>query len=170
MGFELFRLRAQVQSITYSLHSRAKDMTITIVIINSRQEIRLECGWHHAQKWWAENLEDFKNHSSWKLTLDHVGKNLGSLPPWQRRWVLCHWGRQLQLGFWVWTMEDDSWVPTMVWRSWGPTVMLRSWVLTMVLRSWVLTMEWRSWVWQWSWEVEVWPCSWKLTLDHGGRQ
>ena len=32
LGFELFGLRVQVQSIGYSLRSRTKDMTITIVI------------------------------------------------------------------------------------------------------------------------------------------
>ena len=38
-------------------------MTITIVIINPRKEMGLECGWRHAQKRWAENLEDFEKES-----------------------------------------------------------------------------------------------------------
>ena len=39
LGFELFGLRVQVHSIGCSLHSRAKDMTITVIIINPRQEM-----------------------------------------------------------------------------------------------------------------------------------
>ena len=71
LGFELFGLRVQVHSIWYTLRSRAKDMTITIVIINPRKEMRLECGWRHAQKRWAKNLEDFE-------------KDLVEFQPW--RW------------------------------------------------------------------------------------
>ena len=46
-----------------SLRSCAKNMTITIGIINPRQEMGLECGWRHVQKRWAENLEDFEKDS-----------------------------------------------------------------------------------------------------------
>ena len=44
----------------------------------------LECGWHHAQKRWAENLEDFEKYSVevriwWeKLRSDHRVEKLKS--------------------------------------------------------------------------------------------
>ena len=63
LGFQLFGLRVQLCSQLVQLPLRAKDMTITIVIINPRQKIRLECGWRHAQKKWSENLEDFEKDS-----------------------------------------------------------------------------------------------------------
>ena len=85
LGFELFRLRVQVYSIGYSLRSCAKDMTITIVIINPKLEIRLECGWHHIQKRWAENLRILKITSVEDFRLEHAGRQLS----------FCHWGREL---------------------------------------------------------------------------
>ena len=81
LGFELFGLRVRVYSIWYSLRSRAKDMTMMIVIINPKQEMGLECGWRHALKRWAENLRILKNTGveGW-----HWTKQAES-------WVLCHW-------------------------------------------------------------------------------
>ena len=90
-------------------------MTITIVIINPKQEMRLECGWRHAQKRWAENLEDFWKRFSWGPTM-----------------VLKSWGPTTVL---------KSWGPTTVLKSWGPTIVLRSWSLTMELRIWNWTMQ-----------------------------
>ncbi len=92
--FKLFGLSVQVHSIGYSLRSCAKDMTITIVIINPRQEMRLECGWRHAQKRWAENLKDFEKDSvevrpwCWDGTMqaDNWVSVIGA-----ENWVLCHW-------------------------------------------------------------------------------
>ena len=44
------------QTLVTVLRSRAEDMTITIVIINSKEEMGLECGVRHDQKRWAKNL------------------------------------------------------------------------------------------------------------------
>ena len=88
LGFELFGLRVQVHSIGYSLRSRTKDTTITIVIINPRQEMGLECGWHHAQKRWAENLRILKIMSVEDLRLDHAGNWATVIEA--ENGVLCH--------------------------------------------------------------------------------
>ena len=69
----------------------AKDMTITIVMINSQAGMRLECGWHHAQKRWSWEFEDFeKSH----LRLDHGGREL-SFCHGGRELSFCHGGREL---------------------------------------------------------------------------
>ena len=124
LGFELFGLRVQVHSIGHSLRLRAKDMTITIVKINPRQEMRLEHGWCHAQKRWAENFENFEKDSlevrpwcrevevrpwcwevevwpvSWELKLDHVGRRLSFCHGGREVEFLFHWGIKLDLGYW----------------------------------------------------------------------
>ena len=100
------------------LRSCAKDMTVTIVIINPRQEIVLECGWRHTQKWWAENLMILKKHrswgwtiewrswvsaieaGSWKLTLDHAGRQLSSLPLGNRELSSLSLSWELDLARW----------------------------------------------------------------------
>ena len=70
LGFELFGLRDQVHSTGYSLHLRAKDMTIMIVIINNQTgnvagvwmtSCPGEMGWEFGRFW--------KNHSSWSPTM-----------------------------------------------------------------------------------------------------
>ena len=66
-----------VQSIGYNLRSRAKDMMITIVIINPRSEIGLEYKWRHARKRWSGEFEDFEKKVSRELTLGHVNRQLG---------------------------------------------------------------------------------------------
>ena len=97
LGFELFGLRVQVHSIGHSLRSCAKDMTITIVIINPRQEMGLECWWHHTLKRWVENLRILKIPSvevrPWCWEVD--------VRPW------C-W----EVGVWPWCWEVKG--PTMV--------------------------------------------------------
>ena len=70
-----------MHTIGYNLRSRAKDMTITIVIINPRKRA------------WSvndvmpgsdgpENLKILKK-SQMGSTLDHEGRQLGYLPQWQ---------------------------------------------------------------------------------------
>ena len=54
---------AGCSDLQYSLHSRAKDMTITIIMIKLKQEMGLECE--------RVNLE---------LILDNVGRQMGCLP------------------------------------------------------------------------------------------
>ena len=102
LGFELFGLRVQVHRTRHSLRSRAKDMTVTIVIINHRQEMRLEWGWRHAQKRWAENLEDFWKRFSRVPTM--------VLRSWGPTMVLRSWGPTKELRIWDWAMQVDNWV------------------------------------------------------------
>ena len=84
-----------------SLRSCAKDMTITIVIINPRLKMGPECGWCHAQKRCAENLEDFEKDSvEFRPWCGEVG-----VRP-------CSWGvgvRPCSWGFEIWTMQADNW-------------------------------------------------------------
>ena len=113
LGFDIFGLRVQGHSIGYSLRYRAKDITITIVIINPRKKMGPECGWRHAQKRLAENLEDFDKDSvevqpwCWEIEIGPLGQTIEFLPLGQRiefstvaaavigaeNRVLCHWGR-----------------------------------------------------------------------------
>ena len=82
--FELFGLRVQVHSIRYSLRSRAKDMTITIVIIKPQTgngagvwmtSCAEEMGWE---------FEDFKNHASWGFEIGPCRQTIEFLPLGQR--------------------------------------------------------------------------------------
>ena len=64
--------------------------------------MRLECGWRHAQKRWAENLEDFEkkiqlssDYDVEKLKSDHDVEKLKS---------------DHGVEGWHWAMEADSWV------------------------------------------------------------
>ena len=101
------------------LRSRVKDMTITIVIINPRQEM----GW---------SVDDVMPRKDglriWKI----LKKDSVEFRPW-------YW----EVG--VRPLCGEVGVPTMVWRSWGPTMVWRSWGPTMVWRSWGPAMVWRSW-------------------------
>ena len=112
-------------------------MTITIVIINPRQEKWLGCGWRHAQKRLAENFEDFEKRYSLSPTM--------VLRSWGPTMVLRNWGPTMVLRIWGPTMALRSWGPTMVLRIWYPTMVLWSWRPTMVLRSWSLTRQLRIW-------------------------
>ena len=82
-----------------SLRLSAKDMNTTIVLINPREEMGLECGWRYAQKRWAENLEDFEKDSvevrlwcwevgvwpgSWGFEIGPCRQTTEFLPSWQR--------------------------------------------------------------------------------------
>ena len=72
-------------------------MTITIVIINPRQE----CGWRHTQERWAKNLQDFEKRFSWIPTM-----------------VLRSWSLTMQLRIWDWTMQADNWVSAIRAENW----------------------------------------------------
>ena len=63
-------------------------MIITIVIKKTQTGNGLECGWHHAQKRWAVNLEDFEKKIQLILTL-----------------VLRSWGPTMVLRSWDLTMQ-----------------------------------------------------------------
>ena len=65
-------------------------MTIIIVIIKPRQEVRLECGWRHARNRWSWEFEDFEKESVKKLRLDDGSRELSS----------CCWDIYLDLGHW----------------------------------------------------------------------
>ena len=57
--------------------------------------MKLECGWRHAKKRWSWEFEDFKNYVSWRLTLDHAGRWLSSLPLRQKVEVFLPLRRRL---------------------------------------------------------------------------
>ena len=58
----------------------------------------LECGWRHAQKRWAENLEDFEKDSvevrpwCWEVEVRPGSWDIEIGPCKADNWVLCHWG------------------------------------------------------------------------------
>ena len=86
LGFELFGLRVHVHSYLVVLRACTTDMTITLVIINPRQEMWLECDWHHARKRWLWEFKDFEKERAGKLTLDHGGWEVSFLPlSWELR-------------------------------------------------------------------------------------
>ena len=93
LGFEQIDLRVQVHSHWIVLCSRTKDMTITIVIINPRQNgagvWMTSCPEEMVPRIWG-----FWKRVSWELTLDHGGRELS----------FCHW-----VGSWDWTMVSSSW-------------------------------------------------------------
>ena len=93
-------------------------MTITIVKINPRQEMRLECEWCHTQKRWAENLEDFEKDSvefrpwcwevgfrpwCWEFGSDHGVENLG--PTMVLRIWVRPWCQEVEVSLWSWGFE-----------------------------------------------------------------
>ena len=67
-------------------------MTITIVIINTRQEMRLECEWRHTRKRRAENLEDFE-------------KDLVEVRPWCWEVDVRSWCWEVEVWPWSWGFE-----------------------------------------------------------------
>ena len=109
LGFELFGLRVQVHSHWVQFYARAQRIWQSpFVMINPRQEMKLECRWRHAQKRWAENLEDFEkrsdhrdeklrsDHAVEKVRLDHAGRQL-SLYHWGiENWVFYCGGKLLE--------------------------------------------------------------------------
>ena len=99
LGFELFGLRVHVHSIGYSLRSRAKDMTITIVIINTQTG-------NEAGVWMSSCSEEMR----WEFG---------------RFWKRFSWVPTMVLRSWGPTMMLRSWCPTMVLRSWSPTMELK---------------------------------------------
>ncbi len=75
LGFELFGLRVQVHSIGYNIYSLTKDMTITIVIINPRQEM----GWSVDDVMpRRDGLRIWKILKKIQLRSDHGVEKLGS--------------------------------------------------------------------------------------------
>ena len=89
----------QVHSIGYSIRSCAKDMTITIGIINPRKKIGLECKWRHARNRWSWEFEDFEKES------------VGS-------WL---WPCRQTAGLSAIETDSWSWGPTMMLRNWDWT-------------------------------------------------
>ena len=67
--------------------------------INPNQEIGLECGWRHAQKRWAVNLEDFEK--------DSVEGRPWCWEVWVRPWCWEVWVRP-----WCW----EVWVRPWCWE------------------------------------------------------
>ena len=96
----------------------------------------LESEWRHARKQWTSEFEDFEKKSVGKLTMGHVGTQLGCLPQWQ-------------------TIEIEF--RPRCWEVGGPTMMLRSWVKTIMLRSLSPARQFGFWGWTREDEVEFLP-------------
>ena len=95
-------------------------MTITIVIINPRKEMGLECEWRHARKQWAENLGILKKTSvEFYCRPVELGTRLGPV----------------QLGVDFGYVKSWSRVKTMVLRSWSLTMEFCRSLLTEIVKT-----------------------------------
>ena len=87
----------------------------------------LECEWHHVWMRWSWEFEDFEKGSFVRLTLDHIGRQLGCLSQWQT----------VEVEFWPWCSEFG----------------VRPWCWEGELRPWC----WEVGVQPGSWDYEVGP-------------
>ena len=109
LGFELFGLRVQVHSIGYNFCSSAKDMTITIVIINPPDR---KWGWSVDDVMPRRDvLRIWKILKKIQLRSDHGVEKLGS-DHGVEKLVSDHSVQKSDHGVegWHWTMEADNWV------------------------------------------------------------
>ena len=84
--------------------------------------MRLECEYHHARKRWSWEFEDFEKHSSWELTVDDVGRQLGCLPLRQTVEVgIRPWWWEVGVWPWCWEVEIELRfkIPRDVTNVWG---------------------------------------------------
>ena len=107
LGFELFWLRVQVSSLLVQITLVRKGYDNHHCHNKPQTGNGLEYGWRHAQKRWAENLEDYEkkiqlridhgvkklgsDHGVEKLKSDHGVENLRLDHP-RRQLSFCHWG------------------------------------------------------------------------------
>ena len=101
LGIELFGLSVQVcsQLVLFTLARKGYDNHHCHNTHLTRQEMGLECRWHHAQKRWAENLEDFEKDSvevrpwSWEVEVRPWCWEVGVRPwCWEVGVRPCSWG------------------------------------------------------------------------------